>query len=249
MHPGPTTGHDSFARVYGSPGEGARLSGLTGILWPILVACGVAGYLLRATMPNPRMSPTVAGILMLSLAGTLALIIPGLQRRLQAFLKGARGEEAVAHALAFLPSGYTIFHSPASLPGIAAQLRSDCDHLILGPTGIFVIETKHWQGPGQIVDGRILYEGNEPERPPLDQVKHAAHETAKQLEQDPNLVHPIVCFAGDAFSGPPRGVMGVIICSTRDIVEVITSEGESPLSAERLREMENRIFGREGTGS
>jgi len=54
---------------------------------------------------------------------------------------GAQGEETVAEYLKFLNGCYFTIHDVV-LPG----MKGNMDHIVLGPNGIFVIETKHHKG-------------------------------------------------------------------------------------------------------
>lgn len=59
------------------------------------------------------------------------------------FAKGAEGEKQVAEALARgLPDTYLVLHDVT----VASRSQAQCDHLVLGPNGIFVIETKAYAG-------------------------------------------------------------------------------------------------------
>ena len=59
------------------------------------------------------------------------------------FAKGAAGEKQVAEALARgLPDEYLVLHDVV----VSARQKAQCDHLVLGPNGIFVIETKAYGG-------------------------------------------------------------------------------------------------------
>ena len=69
---------------------------------------------------------------------------------------GAEGEEQTARALVGLErKGYSILHDR-----MAFGCPGNIDHVVIGPTGVFVIETKSWQGKVKIrgkdiwVDGR-----------------------------------------------------------------------------------------------
>jgi hypothetical protein len=53
--------------------------------------------------------------------------------------RGIRGEEAVADVLAALPSSYWVLHGVWTGHG-------DVDHVVIGPTGVFALETKAWEG-------------------------------------------------------------------------------------------------------
>ena len=53
--------------------------------------------------------------------------------------KGTLGEAAVGLILEGLPDCYTVFNDPG-------KRRGNIDHIVIGPTGIFVIDTKNWRG-------------------------------------------------------------------------------------------------------
>jgi hypothetical protein len=65
--------------------------------------------------------------------------------------RGIHGEERVAALLAQLePEGYRALH------GLDIG-RGDADHVLVGPTGVFVIETKEWQGRFYPRRGRLMF--------------------------------------------------------------------------------------------
>jgi len=53
--------------------------------------------------------------------------------------KGARGERATARLLASLGAGYAVLHD-RTIP----RSRANIDHLVIGPTGVWVIDSKRW---------------------------------------------------------------------------------------------------------
>lgn len=65
--------------------------------------------------------------------------------------RGAKGEIAVASLLAKLPAAWTVFHA---LP--IGSRGSDIDHLVVGPGGVFTINTKHHNGASIWVAGGTL---------------------------------------------------------------------------------------------
>jgi hypothetical protein len=64
---------------------------------------------------------------------------------------GAQGEIAVGAILDQLPPGWTVFHA---LP--VGTKDADIDHLVIGPGGIFTINTKHHGGKSIWVAGRTF---------------------------------------------------------------------------------------------
>ena len=221
----PTTSR--FATVYGSPGQGPRTVGPLRVFWPLAPICLAAGWLLRAALPFPKLSTTQAGFLFLALAVTLAGFTVWSARRLRSFLKGAEGEEKVARTLSFLPAGHTIFNDLQLDDGGPAF-----DHIVVGPTGVFVIETKNWSGEITFENGQVLYNGNTPSRPPLKQVKEAAaalldHLSEAQCPEVP--VHPVVCFVNNRPQGGLTNIGGVRICTDIDLRDLFENALENPV--------------------
>lgn len=220
---------DQFARVAGSPGETPRIAGLMRVLWPFLFLAFAAGYLVRAAWPFPPMGTTAIGAGFLALAGVLAWSVTLGRHRLESFLKGARGEEWVARALSFLPATFRVYHGIASSE---SRFGGDYDHVVVGPTGIFLIETKSWNGRITMRDGRVLYDGKEPDRPPLDQVKEATGILRKELREQVhrNLeVQPVLCFAQGHVPEGRTGASGVLICTADTLGEVLQEPPDTPV--------------------
>lgn len=159
------------------------------------------------------------------LAIVLAAFINGAEKKLGNFFKGAQGEEAVARELGFLSSDYRVFNCIESGKEALLPPNGDYDHVVIGPTGIFVVETKNWSGVITLDDGTIFYNGNKPDRPPLDQAKAAASSLRTTLTEtcgQPVEVMPIVCFAANTFGKGTCGSEGVIVCNLRDLNVVIS---------------------------
>lgn len=69
---------------------------------------------------------------------------------------GALGEIAVGRVLATLPPEWTVFHA---LP--VGKRDSDIDHVVVGPAGVFVINTKHHNNkPVWIAGGTFMVSGH-----------------------------------------------------------------------------------------
>jgi len=216
-----------FATVFGSPGQGPRTLGPLRVFWPLIPICLAAGWLLRAALPAPKLSTSMTGFLFLLLAVVLALFTAWSGRRLKSFLKGAEGEEIVARNLSFLPAGHTVFNDIQLEDG-----GPSFDHIVVAPTGLFVIETKNWSGEITFENGRVLCNGNVPQRSPLKQVKEASaallnHLSAAQCPEAP--VHPVVCFVNNRPQGGLTNVGGVRICTDADLNELFENTLETPM--------------------
>jgi len=230
------------ARGYGSPGDRPKLAGLMRSIWPLLIAVGLTGYLLRAVFPVPELSRTMAGVLLLLLAVGLSAAANAGREQLTSFLKGARGEERVARELGFLPAEFTVFHGLPLKGGGRMLSGDDLDHVILGPSGVFVIETKNWAGSVTIEKGAIICDGRVPDRPPLEQVKGAASDLDTMIREagvNGISVTPLLCFVPDSLTGgDSQGVSGVVVCNLRSLTKVLCDSCEIPPSATDLRTIE-----------
>jgi hypothetical protein len=136
---------------HGSPGRSAQLeyrrrralelAGWTrSLAWraPLVAAAGLAGDVLttQARLPNGGL----VGLAVAALVGWRLRFRPSEQAR--TWQRGAAGERHTAHLLRRLTrDGYVIFHDLA-VPGSPANV----DHLVIGPTGVFVIDSKQWTG-------------------------------------------------------------------------------------------------------
>ena len=219
----PATDH---ATVHGSPGEGARMAGIARAIWPLLAAMFFTGYVVGATL-GANTGRTATGVVLFL---AVLMIIRGIltcQRRVGAFFKGAAGEEIVARELARLPAGYHVFHSMDIGGGVLMRRSGDIDHLVVGPTGVFAIETKNWRGNVSLTDGKLQVDGVEPRRVPLAQAQQAVSKLQVRLGRGGIFnaqVTPVVCFASDCFDGGCQTVGEAVVCNVSTLLDVLTDE-------------------------
>jgi hypothetical protein len=224
-----------FARVYGSPGEAPRVLGLLRAFWPLLVICLATGYLVRAWFPFPYLSVSQVGILFIVVAVATAILLAWGDRRLGNFLKGAKGEEWVAHELAFLSDEFTVFNGLRLGGG-----KQNFDHIIVAPAGVFVIETKNWKGSVEFHDGKLFAGGKEPSRPPLKQVKAAATELVSYFDDagcGDVPVHSVLCFLGTKLPEDVMNVNGVVVCVGRQLMNVLQESFDEPIPSTRREQI------------
>lgn len=211
----------SFASIYGSPGEAPRVVGLLKAFWPLLLICLLLGYIIRVILPFPDISSYVGIILVIiSLLG-IYLLSWG-NRKLGNYLKGARGEEWVAKQLSFLNSSYSIFHGIRLNDG-----NSNFDHIVVGPTGIFIVETKNWSGKVTFDQGKVFIDGKKLSSSPIQQVKSGAADLFSFFENEGLKNVPIknvICFLGADLDHSISNINGIIICKGEVLINVITDE-------------------------
>jgi hypothetical protein len=135
----------------GSPGRSAlaaarrrrseeRAAWMRTLVWraPLVAVAGLVAQVLAAQAGLPY-----GGLLGLA---TAALVSRRLwfrpSEQVAAWRRGAHGERRTAHLLRRLHrDGFVVFHDLA-VPGSPANV----DHLVIGPSGVFVIDSKQWSG-------------------------------------------------------------------------------------------------------
>jgi len=117
---------------------------------PLVAAAGLAGQVLAAQVGLPQAG--LVGLAVAALVGWRLRFRPSEQAR--TWQRGAHGERRTARLLDRLTrDGYVVFHDLA-VPGSPANV----DHLVIGPTGLFVIDSKQWTGSiHQGADGLVWH--------------------------------------------------------------------------------------------
>ena len=109
-----------------------------------------------------------------------------------AWRRGAAGERRTARLLAPLERhGWVILHDLA-VPGSRANLN----HLVIGPGGVFVIDSKQYHGRLQLDAVGKLWHGRHPLAPTLGAVSWEADQAAQVLPDPDVVVVPIVAVHG-----------------------------------------------------
>ena len=197
-----------MARVHGVAGEWARVKGTVAGLWPLFMCVFATGFALAAMMVS-----FAAGmaIMVVSLAAAAFALMRGL-RHVERFFKGARGEERVAGILRELPEQYHVFND-------FVAKGKHVDHVVVGPAGVFAVETKFWRGSVTIEDGHVLLDGQLPGRSPLAQVKREAELVREALADAgwKGAVTPVLTFASDTFAAISATVAGAVVINSNNL--------------------------------
>ncbi|AUB58791.1 nuclease [Methanobacterium sp. MZ-A1] len=96
--------------------------------------------------------------------------------------KGLEGEKMVADYLNTLPKDYFVYND-VKLPGKGGNI----DHIVIGPTGVYVIETKNYSGKYRIKGDQWLYYKNDSpmviKNNPGTQVRKNTHDLVNFLNE------------------------------------------------------------------
>lgn len=185
-------------------------------------------YLLVQAWAGPAWGAVAAAVVALVL---LAAFVES--PHMQAWRTGAEGERKTARYLEGLgDAGFVVLHDRRA-PGYGGNL----DHVAIGPTGIWAIETKNVAGKVEI-DGDVLKIRGYRQDRMVDQVYREA--TAVQVALGRALttvgvsVTPVICFHRAELPFFNKTVLGVRLASGRQLVRLLRS-GDVRLSPEQVQ--------------
>jgi hypothetical protein len=144
---------------------------------------------------------------------------------------GAEGERVTGRELDRLPDGFRVLHD-LRIPGS----RANVDHVVIGPTGVFVVESKRMRGKLRVRGEEVIVAGRR--RGMVDEVRRevAAVQTALAAAGIGAPVRPIL-FIQEAdppwFLGKPAGIP--IVLNGRKLRRMVTSRDAvlAPAEVER----------------
>jgi hypothetical protein len=179
----------------------------------VIVGVGAVGGLLGGLL-TPRLRLVVGGLAALA-AGWELRFRPSPAAR--AWRRGAAGERRTARLLVPLERhGWAVLHDLA-VPGSQANL----DHLIIGPGGVFVIDSKQYRGRLQLDPCGRLWHGRYPLAPTLRAVSFEADQAARVLPDPGMAVIPIVAVHGAQVSWEKVVTQGVPVVSARRLPSML----------------------------
>jgi len=109
-----------------------------------------------------------------------------------AWRRGAAGQRRTARFLVLLERyGWVVLHDLA-IPGS----RANIDHLLIGPGGVFIIDSKQYRGRLQLDPTGRLWHGRYPLGPALQAVSFEADHAAQVLPDPGVVVRPIMAIHG-----------------------------------------------------
>lgn len=147
----------------------------------------------------------------------------------RAWYTGATGERSVAARLATLPAGWVVLHS---LP--VGRNGADIDHLIVGPGGVFTVNTKHYVDASVWVAGRtVLVSGTS--RPMVQKAEAEARRVDRIVATvlaDPPAVRPVIAVVGAKRVTVRRAPKLVTVLRAEQLRRFLRSQPERLSSAE-----------------
>jgi hypothetical protein len=154
------------------------------------VGLGVYGALLAATVIGAAVYDGRLAVAVLVAGIAFARRRRGLARRYRHATQGAAGELETAKMLALLPVGFTVVND-------VAFSRFNVDHVVVGPTGVWAVETKSHPGLVEEHADSVSLNGRPMYRDPRRQARGGAAAIAELLQRETGKrwwVEALVCF-------------------------------------------------------
>lgn len=201
--------------------------------WPAAVGITVVVMLVAYLLVQAFLGPAwgagaAAGVALIFLVAYLER-----PQTLEAWRIGAAGERKTGRHLAGLEEyGFVVLHD-RKVPGYGGNL----DHVVIGPTGVWAVETKSLRGKVDIRGDSLRIGGRSQDRI-IDQVYRQATSIQIALETEPGsvgiLVTPVICLHRGELPFFTKTVRGVRLASGRQLVRLLR-DGERRLSEEDVQ--------------
>lgn len=215
-------------------------------LWCMLVAAAwvlmVQAWGVRLGLPNTPWLVTVA-VVVLTAVGWWQ--VQRAYKELKPLKQGVRGEQHVGQLLdQHMPAlGYRVFHD---LPGDETDTWN-IDHVVIGPGGIFAVETKTISKPAKgkvnvVCKGDVVtIDGHTPDRDPVQQAVGAANRIRAILERETGWLHlpvkPVVLFPGWFIQGSCKSAW---VLEPKAFVKWVANEPEQ-LEGDKVAKLAARL--------
>jgi hypothetical protein len=149
---------------------------------------------------------------------------------------GCLGEQAVCSALSSLSLDGVLHLDDRRLPA-DARSRANIDHLVIGPTGVFVVDAKNWAGRIEVRGGSVLQDGvyRDERLTTLTFLTHRVEEVMAVSSAALVRPQPLICFARPSPGLPPAA--GPILLSDLSTVADVIRRRPAVLTSEQVSEL------------
>lgn len=137
------------------------------------------------------------------------------------WLRGAEGEEIVAQVLSALPSDWVVLHDVS-----VGVHGANIDHVVIGPAGVFTVNTKHYKGAR--VEARafgLMVRGGFVDHPMKASVEaERASGLLGYALGSPVEVQPMLVYVNARSVTVKPDWIGPLVCTERDVVQTLLSQ-------------------------
>jgi hypothetical protein len=181
-----------------------------------LASVALAG--LVAALAVDQVAPALAGWAGLVAAGLVGWRLRfRVSRDARNWQRGAQGERRTARQLDRLARhGWVVFHDLA-----VPDSRANADHLIIGPAGVFLADSKNWRGHLAFAPDGTLWHGSYPLTATLATIGFEAQTIADALAVPGLVVEPLLVVHGSTIPWGEQYLGGVAVLSAGRLVATL----------------------------
>ncbi len=179
---------------------------------------GVAVIGLAVALAVHQVAPTLTVWAALVAAGVVAWQVRfQVSEDARNWRRGARGEQRTARQLARLARhGWVIFHDLA-VPGS----RANVDHLVIGPGGVFLVDSKNWRGRLVFAPDGTLWHGSYPLTATLATIGFETGAITNALALPGLAVEPLLVLHGSTIPWGEQYLGGVAVLPAARLVATL----------------------------
>jgi len=227
-----------MAHVHGKAGTATYRKGDRLMLWALvpMLMMGILTYsVFRSGIQTTSFVGAGAGCAVVVLGFWCVRYVFSLEAAADRYYGGAGGEYDVGVVLSRLPQEFHLFNGVGFYAG-------DVDHIVVGPTGVFVVETKNHSGTISLKDGCLCRNGELLDRDFVHQATAEAMYVKGRLNPQVQChVRPLVVFTR-AKVRVQTAVGGVRIVALSSLIDTIIDR-ELSLSPEEIGRYAGRLEG------
>lgn len=153
---------------------------------------------------------------------------------------GAEGERHTAHQLRFIGGEYRVLHG---LRVTAGQSTQEFDHIVVGPNGVFHIDSKHWSGDIEFSEKGVTRSNGGKNEDPTGQLyrhEYVLKELLRRSGMQAEVVG-IICFTHPGCNLIGKSPAFETLKADRLLHFIKTYRSRRPLSAEQVRRIAGLI--------
>lgn len=246
-----------MAVIIGNPGEGALLRGLLNRVLAVIFITLFAGILVAgvAWMLGGSRAWWVVAVSVLVVIAEIVYYRKTLVEVLELYgeggnwLKGAEGERRVSAELGKLPDEFIVFNDFHPVKD-GTRAAWNIDHIVIGPSGVFVIETKHYSNarvPSAAESGITRRNVKQANANALELKNRAVRWSGGQLQG--LFVVPVLVYAQDGASVTNLWEGHVRVLPLRLLVKTILGHREAAIDHDRASRLALVLFDQMDVGT
>ena len=201
---------------------------------------GTALASLVAALAVDQVAPALAGWAGLMAAGLLGWRLRfRVSQDARNWQRGARGERRTARQLDRLTRhGWVVFHDRA-----VPDSRANADHLIIGPAGVFLADSKNWRGHLAFAPDGTLWHGSYPLTATLATIGFEAQAMVGALAVPGLAVEPLLVVHGSTIPWGEQYLGGVAVLPASRVVATLLALPPL-LTDEQVTQLAHRVRAR-----